>query len=269
MRIPLTDLIKTSREAHGLTQEELAARAGVSQQSIAKWESGASTPRPNAMLALAAALNLDMKDLMQTARQDRSLKLRYHGAVDSEPVTSQVQIEGSRVTFQRDQTEMDRQEYGREFEGEMQQILEGRTDNPKWSTGIKHASHKWPIGYMTDKLIVNFRHVTNAAQLAAALRKSIPSILWKMATLKAHLADEREYVIIVTMPKGEPVEVDIADRPPAHRITNDQLLTQLTSEAALLGITMLRARSPAHAVEQLDVLTKDENTWAYLPDYDD
>jgi DNA-binding XRE family transcriptional regulator len=55
--------LQSLREAAGLTQTELAARAGVSRQSIGAVEAGRHLPRVDAALALAAALGVAVEDL--------------------------------------------------------------------------------------------------------------------------------------------------------------------------------------------------------------
>jgi DNA-binding XRE family transcriptional regulator len=52
--------LRELREAAGLTQAELAARAGVSRQLVGAVEVGRHLPRVDAALALAAALNVDV-----------------------------------------------------------------------------------------------------------------------------------------------------------------------------------------------------------------
>ncbi|TXH57502.1 MAG: XRE family transcriptional regulator [Desulfurellales bacterium] len=42
--VKLGVLLRELREAAGLTQRDVAARAGVSQQAIAKWERGIASP---------------------------------------------------------------------------------------------------------------------------------------------------------------------------------------------------------------------------------
>ena len=62
--------IKTSRENLGLTQADLAIRVGVSQQTIARWERGNSTPSTAALEKLAAVLGLE--DLETQAAEERT-----------------------------------------------------------------------------------------------------------------------------------------------------------------------------------------------------
>ena len=49
-------LIRTSREAAGLSQDTLAARAGTSQPAVSRYESGASSPSVDTLDRLLAAM---------------------------------------------------------------------------------------------------------------------------------------------------------------------------------------------------------------------
>lgn len=51
--------IKALRETRGWTQEDLANKMGVSQQSVQKWESGRAVPRESRQQALLTALGAD------------------------------------------------------------------------------------------------------------------------------------------------------------------------------------------------------------------
>lgn len=52
------------REAKGLTQAELAKRAGVKQNQVSNWESGRNTPRAEALKQIAAVLECSIDDLV-------------------------------------------------------------------------------------------------------------------------------------------------------------------------------------------------------------
>ena len=52
----LAQAIRTARTQRALTQEELAARIGVSQGTISFWESGVETPRVERLIALTLEL---------------------------------------------------------------------------------------------------------------------------------------------------------------------------------------------------------------------
>lgn len=61
--------ISTLRTVCGLTQEELAARIGVSRQSVAKWESGESAPDLSNASALARVFGVRMDDLVNHSEE--------------------------------------------------------------------------------------------------------------------------------------------------------------------------------------------------------
>lgn len=54
------DLIRARRNALGLSQAELAARAGTGQAFVSRVESGRATPTLPALQRLAAALDCDV-----------------------------------------------------------------------------------------------------------------------------------------------------------------------------------------------------------------
>jgi len=60
----LNEKIFYYRKALGLSQEELAARVGVSRQSVSKWELGEATPEVDKLLALARAFGVTTDELL-------------------------------------------------------------------------------------------------------------------------------------------------------------------------------------------------------------
>ena len=56
--------IKTIREAKGMTQAELAARIGVTDKAVSKWETGKGLPDVSLLEPLAAALDTSVIELM-------------------------------------------------------------------------------------------------------------------------------------------------------------------------------------------------------------
>lgn len=55
--------LSRERKARGLSQEELAARLGVSRQAVSKWETGEAAPDLSKLLALRDALDLPLDTL--------------------------------------------------------------------------------------------------------------------------------------------------------------------------------------------------------------
>lgn len=56
--------IKDLREAKGLTQEQVAQKLGVTQGTIAHWESGARTPTLTNMVKIADVLGVSLDEAM-------------------------------------------------------------------------------------------------------------------------------------------------------------------------------------------------------------
>lgn len=58
--------IKTLREIAGISQEFLASELGLSQSTIAMWETGKNSPRANLLPKIAELLNCTVDDLLRT-----------------------------------------------------------------------------------------------------------------------------------------------------------------------------------------------------------
>jgi transcriptional regulator with XRE-family HTH domain len=63
----LAETLRVRREEVGLSQAQLAARIGVGQQAVSRWERGEAVPRPARVVALADALALDPAALHRLA----------------------------------------------------------------------------------------------------------------------------------------------------------------------------------------------------------
>ena len=60
----LSEKILCYRKSAGLSQEELAARVGVSRQAVSKWETGESTPELSKVVLLARAFQITTDQLL-------------------------------------------------------------------------------------------------------------------------------------------------------------------------------------------------------------
>ncbi len=70
LRFELAETVRTRREELGLSQRQLAERAGMTQPGIARFEAGGTTPRLPLLERLATALKLTLKvSLAPAARQ--------------------------------------------------------------------------------------------------------------------------------------------------------------------------------------------------------
>lgn len=71
--------LKTLRKNHRYTQEEVAEKIKVSRQSIAKWESGESTPDINSCIALANLYKVTLDDLVTHSEKDTGVPIPPKG----------------------------------------------------------------------------------------------------------------------------------------------------------------------------------------------
>ncbi|MBP5306162.1 MAG: helix-turn-helix transcriptional regulator, partial [Lachnospiraceae bacterium] len=60
----LNDVIRKYRKENNLTQEEMAARLGVSAPAVNKWESGASMPDITLLAPIARLLHISLDELL-------------------------------------------------------------------------------------------------------------------------------------------------------------------------------------------------------------
>lgn len=65
--------LSSLRKLYGYTQEELAEKVSVSRQSVAKWESGESTPDINICSKLAKLYNVTLDDLVNHSEGDSGI----------------------------------------------------------------------------------------------------------------------------------------------------------------------------------------------------
>ena len=69
----LSERIYQFRRRSGLSQEQLAEQIGVSRQAISKWESGASTPELEKLLALSECFHITLDELVREEIGDQSM----------------------------------------------------------------------------------------------------------------------------------------------------------------------------------------------------
>ena len=93
--------LREARERAGLTQHELARRVGVAGgERIARWERGASEPRPDLLLRLAEILDLVPRDLLRIEGDHPDLRaLRLYVGLGSTELVERAHL--SRPTYLR------------------------------------------------------------------------------------------------------------------------------------------------------------------------
>lgn len=74
--------LKNKRKAAGLTQQQLADKAGFKAPVIVRYEAGGALPRPEALEKLASALNIKPEELIVMQHKKYSGKLNVVLTVD-------------------------------------------------------------------------------------------------------------------------------------------------------------------------------------------
>ena len=64
MNIEIANRLADLRKQHGLSQEELADKLGVSRQAVSKWECGESSPDTDNLIALAKIYGMSLDELL-------------------------------------------------------------------------------------------------------------------------------------------------------------------------------------------------------------
>ena len=75
MNIEIANRLAELRKKHGLNQEELAEKLGVSRQAVSKWECGESSPDTDNLIALAKVYNMSLDELLgNPAKQEEAIE---------------------------------------------------------------------------------------------------------------------------------------------------------------------------------------------------
>ena len=92
--------ISDCRKELNLTQEQLAERAGISQQFLSKLENGKGVPSVETIMSLCDAMNLEANKLLTrsaaTHNPDAPCRLRSEGSVFHESLTDKLIAENNR-----------------------------------------------------------------------------------------------------------------------------------------------------------------------------
>ncbi len=85
---PLAEAIRQARQRAGLSQAELAELLGLRQSSVSQWERGVTKPKTVHLLALAAALGINLLDQL-AGTTDPQHPTTAPTAPDDQPATDQ------------------------------------------------------------------------------------------------------------------------------------------------------------------------------------
>lgn len=90
MTIELGNRLAELRKEHGLSQEELADKLGVSRQAVSKWERGEASPDTDNLIELAKIYNISLDELLGLSEpkqekekhpEDEETGIHIHGKV--------------------------------------------------------------------------------------------------------------------------------------------------------------------------------------------
>lgn len=68
-------LLKELRKEHGLTQEQLAEKLGVTNRTISRWETGTNVPDLDILIDLSEFYQIDVKELLNGERKTAEIKM--------------------------------------------------------------------------------------------------------------------------------------------------------------------------------------------------
>lgn len=180
-----SNALKEARKARGWTQEDLAKQMGVSQQSVQKWETGSTLPRPARRDALMRALGLQMErdNRMQAFVTSTWRTLSNTGGKVLEPTYSSDRLSGT-VREQALFAELEQF-----LPPEFQQYLDLK----------EQRAFRFATDYLSPQLAAEiFRQQDRMSSMLIniTLRR-----LWNLATLRQMdlqmTAKERKYVFLV------------------------------------------------------------------------
>ena len=63
------EVLRSLRDQHGLTQEELAERLFVTRQAVSRWENGETLPNTDTLRRLSALFGVSINTLLGSPRQ--------------------------------------------------------------------------------------------------------------------------------------------------------------------------------------------------------
>lgn len=99
----LEERLKQLRKQHRLTQSDLAAELGITQQAVGKWEKGASSPDPGTLMRLAELFGVSVDYLLGRAGANVGQVQPYVPAVETMvPVIGTVRAGYGALAFEED-----------------------------------------------------------------------------------------------------------------------------------------------------------------------
>lgn len=262
-------VVQKHREMAGLTQDDLSKLLEVSQQTVAKWESGRAYPRPAAFAKLSAVLRLNPQDVMEAYGQSKGARAPdLHRNLFENLKVELRRMEakssgggGSEIGFpQLEVSPFTPQTLRQDMLSALEPLLNSERPGAKWSENIRSGTLAWRIDYSDNEVVAEFKYAESPAALKQILSDAARLALWNLTTLRASLRDKRHYLLIIMMPAN--VRVDYEEGDPEwddlEILTNERTLRRLNAEAAPLDLSVFVANSPRQVLALIKLHGRDE-----------
>lgn len=245
------NVVQRHRERAGLTQDDLAKVLEVSQQTVAKWESGRAYPRPAAFAKLNAILRIPAQEIMESYSKSKGAKspnlyppLILQQMEWAEGATARSVVKESGFP-QLAVNPYAPQDLRKEILSSLMPVLDAARPGAKWSENVKSGTISWRVDYADNEVVADFKYAESPAMLKKILSNEARLALWNLTTLRASLRDKRHYLLIIMMPGN--VRVDYEEGDPEwddlEILTNERTLRRLNAEAAPLDLSIFVANT--------------------------
>lgn len=84
MNIEIANRLVQLRKKHGLSQEELAEKLGISRQAVSKWERAESSPDTDNLISIAKLYNVSLDEILKTDEDPEVLRARARERTEKE-----------------------------------------------------------------------------------------------------------------------------------------------------------------------------------------
>jgi transcriptional regulator with XRE-family HTH domain len=225
--------IRNARTHKGLSQAELAAKAGVSQAAIGHWERGTFTPRGKNLKALSEILGIAWQPDLPLPEFDETVE--EPAAIDKRPQRESAFHGNGRLISSEHQV------HAEKFDGWLASYLDGFDANTRIKSPASEPDHDaWEVDFISDRTIVEVRHPTSYHRIGETIERA----MWRLSLFRAFYGDEMMCAAIIRRPQGP---ASLASASPTH----ERLMARLCAEADLMGIHLFLVDTPEEAARAI------------------
>ena len=225
--------IRNARTHKGLSQAELAAKAGVSQAAIGHWERGTFTPRGKNLKALSEILGIAWQPDLRLPELEEAVE--EPSAIDKRPPRkSAFDTRGASISSEH-------QLQAEKFDERLGGYLDGFDADNRIKSPTSEPDHDaWEVDFISDRTIVEVRHPTSYHRIGETIERA----MWRLVLFRAFYGEEMMCVAIIRRPQGT---ASLASISPTH----ERLMARLCAEADLMGIHLLLVDTPEEAARAI------------------